>query len=256
MAAALAVCGVLCPQPRALAVQALPGSTWGQVTYQTDKLIGAGTMGTLNQGIDWVTLPGDITFNTFAEFDYRFRSGNHAFYNMYGPFLGMELRKSIFHLGAGYYWQRYPGINDTSNGMEFYLSWFQGWDLKTRLPGGIQNSLKVKGLSGSTWGRAGYQTDELVGAGAMGYVNQGIDWFTLPGQITFNTYVEFYYRFRSGNHDFYNAYGPTIGLEFQKSVFRLGAGYYWERYPGINDTSNGLRFYLTWFQDWDLKRTK
>ncbi|MBI1819411.1 MAG: hypothetical protein HYR81_03700 [Nitrospirae bacterium] len=115
---------------KALAIQGFPGSTWDQVSHDVDRLVGTGAMGNINQGIDWVTLPGGITLNTFAEVRYRFRSENRPYFNEYGEAVGVEFKKSIFHLGADYVWERYPEIPDTSNKVQFYLTWFYDWDMK------------------------------------------------------------------------------------------------------------------------------
>jgi len=112
----------------------------------------------------------------------------------------------------------------------------------------------IEGLPGSTWGQLSYDHDRLVGAGAMGFINQGIDWVKLPGGITLNTFLEFRYRLRNENRDFYNAYGEAVGLELKKPPFRLGVDYYWERFPNLGERSNKLQFYLSWFYDWDLMK--
>ena len=121
------------------------------------------------------------------------------------------------------------------------------------LPG---RALSIEGLPGSTWGTLTHDFDSLEGAGIQGYVNQGIDWTTLPGGITLNTFAEFRYRVRTENTDFYNAYGPALGIEFKKSIFKLGADYYWERFPDLDETDAKFQIYLTWYYDWDLKPKK
>ena len=113
------------------------------------------------------------------------------------------------------------------------------------------HAIEIQGYPGSTWGNISHDLDRLVGTGAMGYVNQGIDWTTLPGEITFNTFAEFRYRFRNENEEFYNAYSEAVGLEFRRSPFRLGMDYVWERFAG--EQSKKVQYYLTWFYDWDLK---
>ena len=115
-------------------------------------------------------------------------------------------------------------------------------------------ALSIEGFSGSTWDTATHDFDSLVGSGLQGYVNQGIDWTTLPGGIGLNTFAEFRYRIRSENTDFYNAYGPALGIEFRKSPFKLGVDYYWERFPGLDETDAKFQVYLTVYYDWDLKR--
>jgi hypothetical protein len=114
----------------AFAIEGLPGSTWGQTSYEKADLSGPAIQGYVNQGIDWVTLPGDLTLNTFVELRYRLRENNKEFFNAHGPVLGVELRRSPFHLGVDYYWEQYPELNERSNRLQFYLSWYYDWDLK------------------------------------------------------------------------------------------------------------------------------
>lgn len=112
----------------------------------------------------------------------------------------------------------------------------------------------IEGFPGSTWGRASYEKSGIAGPSIMGYVNQGIDWVTLPGDLTVNTFAELRYRLRENNKEFFNAYGPAIGIELQRSPFHLGVDYYWEQYPELQETSNRVQLYLSWYYDWDLKR--
>lgn len=126
---ALTLLGSLSPA-RGFEPQGLPGSTWGQATYEAEGLTGPGIQGWVNQGIDWVTLPGDLILNTFGEFRYRSRSRNKTFFNAYGPAVGIEVRRSPFKLGADYYWERFPELGESSNRLQYYLSWYYEWDLK------------------------------------------------------------------------------------------------------------------------------
>jgi len=114
--------------------------------------------------------------------------------------------------------------------------------------------LDIEGLPGSTWGHASYEKADIAGPGVLGYVNQGVDWITLPGELTLNTFAELRYRFREDNKEFFNAYGPAIGVELRRSPWHFGMDYYWERYPELSETSNRLQFYVSWFHDWDLMR--
>ncbi|HET6371468.1 MAG TPA: hypothetical protein VFG95_09740 [Nitrospiria bacterium] len=230
-----------------------PGSTWGQLSYDNDSLVGAGALGYINQGIDWTTLPGDIPVNTFAEFRYRFRTENNDFYNEYGGAVGVELRKWFLKFGIDYFWQRFPDLPESSDKLQIYLSWYYDWDLKPKGKSVSLFGVPVLGFPGSTWGQISYDFDELVGAGIIGYFNQGIDWTILPGDITLNTFAEFRYRFRSENKPYYNAFGEAVGVEFKKAFLKFGIDYYWERFPDLPEDSNKLQFYLSWFYDWDFK---
>ena len=122
------------------------------------------------------------------------------------------------------------------------------------ISGGTALALDPAGYPGSTWGQLTHDVDTLVGSGAMGYVNQGIDWWVLPGGITFNTFVEGRYRLRSENKEFYNAYSGATGLELKRTPFRLGMNYLWERFPEAGEQSNKLQYYLAWYFEWDLKQ--
>lgn len=237
----------------AFEIQGFPGSTWGNITYDNNKVSGSGSMGNINQGVDWLTLPGDITLNTFAEYRYRIRSKNKQYYDTRGPALGLALKKSIFQLGVDLYWEHFPELNKTYNNREFYLVWFYDWNLKTsenpRLLG-----INIKGLPGSTWGRLNYDVTGLNGSGAQGFVNQGINWGTLPGNIDLITFAEYRYRARTKNQRYYDAQGPAIGIEFKKSAFSWGINYYWERLPELGEASDRIQLYFIWFYDWDLKK--
>lgn len=116
------------------------------------------------------------------------------------------------------------------------------------------SSWGFEALPGSTWGNASYEKADIAGPGVLGYVNQGVDWITLPGELTLNTFAEFRYRFRENNKEFYNAYGPAIGVELRRAPWHIGVDYYWERFPELRETSNRLQLYLSWYHDWDLKR--
>lgn len=229
------------------AIEGLPGSTWGHLSHDTDGLTGSGAMGNVNQGIDWTRLSGDILLNTFVEYRYRTRSKLQEYYDAGGPAVGVELKKSFLRLGVDYYWERLPVRDENFQNREFYLSWYYDW----RKP---MKAVPFEALSGSTWGILTHDMDGLTGDGIMGYINQGIDWTTLPANVVLNTYAEYRYRSRTKQQDYFNTQGPAMGIEFQKSYFKLGMDYYWERYPELGTTSENRQIYLNWYYYWDLKQ--
>ena len=238
----------------AQAIEAYPGSTWGNVSYSPNDESGNRVMGWVNQGIDWTTLPGGVVVNTFAEYRYRDRSKQPEYYNSQGPALGLELKWSVLKLGVNHYWETmpdYPGGAQHSSIRQYYLTGFTDWDLTKkadlRVPGAI-------GLPGSVWFNMNYDINGLTGSGGMGWINQGIDWFTLSGGAVFTTYAEYRYRARTKLDEFYDARGPVLGLEFRMPLVRVGADYYWQYFPVQNERINYLEFYLTWYVDWDLKK--
>lgn len=235
----------------AFEVQGLPGSTWGNVNHSTSGLTGSGGMGWVKQGIDWFIIPGDIVVNTFAEYRYRAREKQKTYYNSHGPVLGLELRKSYFTAGIEYYRERFPKLGETSRSRGFYGTWYYDWNVKSKK---VRDLLGVRDLPGSTWGRLYKDINGLTGSGAMGWINQGVNWFTIPGNIIVNTYAEYRYRGRTKEKLYYNAHGPAVGLEFRKDFLRLGVSYYWEKFPELNERSNAAGYYLTWHYSWDLKK--
>jgi hypothetical protein len=256
----LLLCGCIFFFPaQAPAIEGFPGSTWGTVSdsfHGYGPANGLGAMGWVNQGIDWTTLPGGITFNTYAEYRYRERAQNRQFYDAQGPALGLEFKYSFLRLGADYYWEKlpkWPGGAQRSDNREYYLTGYYSWDLNKAT--GL-NTSKVVGFPGSVWFNMTYDAKGLTGSGVMGWINQGIDWTTLPGGIIFNTFAEYRYRERTKQFQFYDAQGPAAGIEFKKSVFRLGLDYYWESDPELQGRRNFgyYELYLTWYIDWDLKK--
>ncbi len=234
---------------RAYEIEGLPGSTWGTVHYDINGLTGSGAMGFVNQGIDWFTLPGGAVVNTYVEYRYRGRTKEKLYYNSNGPAIGLELRKSYFTVGIDYYRERFPKLNETSNNRSLYGTWYYDWQLEK--PKKRFSTLSFPGFS---WGRVHYDLGGLTGSGAMGFINQGIDWFTLPGNIVVNTFAEYRYRGRTEQEFFYNTHGPAVGLEFKKAFLRFGISHYWERFQVQNKTSNTAQLYVTWYYSWDLMR--
>lgn len=250
MTCLIILCGAVFAAPaRAYELVGLPGSTWGQLTHDNGPLSGSGAMGNINQGIDWVKLPGDVTLDTYVEYRWRSRTRNKLYYDAQGPVVGVELKKSYFKLGADYYWERLVELHRTSYDREFYLTWYYWWDLKRADIAWLKG---VYGLPGSTWGTLTYDVNGINGSGAMGYVNQGIDWIKLPGDVILNTFVELRHRSRTRNKPYYDAEGPAAGVEFKKSFLRAGADYYWERYPALHQSSERLEYYVSWYYYWDL----
>ncbi len=250
---AIAVLIMLCGQTVAYPAEkyeilGLPGSNWVNLSYDNDQISGSGAMGNVSQGIDWFALPGDIIVDTYVEYRHRSRTENKQYFDAEGPAVGLEFRKSIFSFGFAYYWEWFPVLRETSENKEIYIDWYYGWDFKK---GGSSWFL---GLPGSNWASLAYDANGLNGSGAMGYINQGVNWFKLPGDIIFNTFVEYRHRSRTKNKLYYDTGGPAVGVEFQKSYFSLGIDYYWERLPILAESSNRFQVYLTWYYWWDLKK--
>ncbi len=108
----------------------------------------------------------------------------------------------------------------------------------------------IEGYPGSMWGRVHSELDGVNGDGAIGYINQGIDWADIGG-IRLNTFLEYRYRLRTQREDSYNAYGPAVGVALKKGSVRAGINYHLERFPKLGDTDEKVTLFIEWYVDWD-----
>jgi len=234
---------------QAFEFEGFPGSTWGQASYDNDDISGSGVMGFINQGVLWGRLPGGVAVVTYAEYRHRSRNKNQIYYDAGGPAVGLELRKSVFIAGVDYYWETLPVLGEKSERAQGYAGWFVDWDIASLL--GLTRAPR---LPGSSWAQVSYDNDDISGSGVMGFINQGVDILQLPGGVTVNAYGEYRHRSRDKNQEYYDAGGPAVGMELQRSPVRAGVDYYWERLPVLGESSERAQLYVSWYLDWDLKR--
>jgi hypothetical protein len=110
----------------------------------------------------------------------------------------------------------------------------------------------IEGYSGSTWGTV-YHEAAVNETFSLMNIYQGIDWLNYKG-YRLNTFVQFRYRYLTPEGEFFNAYGPSLGISVKKWGVELGTEYIWQvrdDTPGIVD---GPRVYLEWYYGWDLKK--
>ena len=246
------ICLLYSQMASAYSPEAYPGSLWNNTTHDFDRFEGFGNQGNLTQGVQWLTLPGEIPVITFASYRWRLRSQNQDFYNAHGPAAGVEFRKLFFNFGFEFEWQTYPVLETTTQNGSFYLTWYK----RMRFIGGDNPTLfglNVVGFPTTTWGRLNYDFENLEGAGAMGFLTQAIDWVTLPGDIVLRTQATYNWRFRSKNNVFFNMHGPSAGIEFARDTVNLGVEYGIQHYTELNENVNRFQVYLNWFFDWGNK---
>jgi len=109
-------------------VKDLPGYTWGILTHTFDRLEGTGSQGFVDQGVTWFILPHNVAVNTFLEYRWRMREFNITYYNVYGPAIGLEFRRSPFRAGVEYYWESIE-TGPINKKLDFFFSWYYSWDL-------------------------------------------------------------------------------------------------------------------------------
>jgi hypothetical protein len=239
--------GAALPTASAEVILGAPGSLWGQVYQDSEGLNGSGVIGNVSQGIDWFEIGGGVVVNTFAEYRYRARERNNLYYDAQGPAVGIQLKWEWLQMGYDVYWERFPELEESYTNKEYFITGYYDWEFESDEP-----SRWNDGFPGAIWIFLSHDETGINGDGGMGYVNQGIDWFTFGPGITFNTYAEYRFRNRSKNNEYYDTGGPAVGMEFRLPPFNVGAAYYWERLPIIGENSYSLQFYLTCYLDWDL----
>ena len=235
---------------RAYAPLGYPGSTWGTLSSDFGKVEGGGSQGKVEQGVDWFKAPFGWTFDTFGGYSWMARTRNQLFYNENGPYAGALFSRGPFNVGADYHWERFPVLRQSARDFEAFASWYYRKDLG-RLSFRDSSAL---GAPFSTWGRLQYDLDNIVGYGSMGWVQQGVEWFELPGGVKFETFGAFRWRERSRNQQFYDMFGPAAGIDLIRGPIDVDVEYTMRRYPYIPQWANGAQVVLTWYFGWDLKR--
>ena len=229
-----------------------PGSTYGNASQNFDGLEGAGTQGWVRQGVTWLEVKG-LDLNTYADYSWRVRTKNKTYYNVYGPGLIAALEKGPFSLGLEYTWLRYPEIPDTTRNASLFGIWYYSIDVY-RLAGKIGPAQLVPlALPLTSWGRLDYDLHGAEGSGSQGWIKQGVDWFSLGRGWTLNTYAAYNWRLRTKNRTYYDALGPSLGINCFNSGINVGLEYLWQRFPQLYTTTRTLNLYLTWFYEWNLK---
>lgn len=238
--------------------EAFPGAIWSSESAEFDGIEGLGSMGWISQGVQWITLPENIHFQTYGAYKWRFREDNDQYFDAHGPAVGAMFTWQSVNWGAEYNWWTYPSLYTTQNNASVYINWYE----RFYLIGGGHGSgaslfgLPVLGFPTTTWGQVTDDFNFVEGLGTMGFVNQGIEWFKFADGVVFRTVAAFKWRYRAKNQSTYNLNGPSVAAEIGSHYIDLGAEYGWWRYPGINLQQNEFRIYASIYVDWDLKKSK
>ena len=246
---------------RSWSPEGYPGKLWTMETSDHGNLEGTGTQGRLTQGVQWLTLPGAIAAKTYAAYDWRVRTLNSAYYNAYGPAAGVEFSKSFLDVGADYGWQEYPELNQATQDLSLYASWYESYNWFKHGENPNILGLPIVGLPIATWGKVTHDLNSFEGDGTMGWVSQAVEWVRLPIPTSplLRTLATYRWRFRGKNRTYFNQEGPAAGLELGWRHLTAGLEYSWRHNPELyTDQRNTRNFqiYLSWFSAWDLKGFK
>lgn len=230
-----------------------PGAAWGGISRGFDGLEGTGTQGWVKQGVKWFSFSG-ADFLTFAEYSWRLRTKNNTYYDVVGPGLNASLKKGPFEAGLDTSWLRYPERGESVNSSSLYGGWYYSRDIYSWTGGAAAGESSPKALPLSTWGRFNYDLHGEEGTGSQGWVKQGADWFSFGGGWVLNTFAAYNWRLRSRNRTYYDALGPSLGVNISRGGMDLGLEYLWQRFPKLGVSTKTAGIYLKWYYSWDLKK--
>jgi hypothetical protein len=256
LAAAILILTASAVPARAWEPLAYPGSTWGNVGRDLSGFDGNFTSGFVQQGVDWFALPGKLVFDTYGGYSWRARTSNQQFFDVNGPYAGASLSRGPFKVGGEYAAQTYPLLDQTTHDYILYGSVYKSADLSpwTGLPS--WDAHKALAVPATVWARVEKDFNGIEGFGSIGWVEQGVDWTKLPGGVTFETFGAFRWILRSLNDQYYDEYGPALGVQLKRGPLDLDLEYAWRYYPHLREYQNGPQIFLTWYFDWDLAKLR
>jgi hypothetical protein len=229
---------------------AYPLTNWGEMTSDFNKVQGYESLGWVQQGVDWFKAPGDLTFDTFGGYYWMQRTLNQTYFDENAPYVGAMFSRGSWSVGGQYYWETFPALGQYTGDFQPFITWYKVIDL------GKPSWLSKKALDApfSTWGRLEHDSTAIQGYTTMGWFQQGIDWFKLPGGIVFDTFGAFRWMERSRDQQYFDEVDPAVGFAFIRGSVYLNIEYDWERYPDIPETVEGPQIYLSWYFSYDLKK--
>jgi hypothetical protein len=113
-------------------------------------------------------------------------------------------------------------------------------------------SFGIEGLPGSAWISTSSDLSQIDGVSSQGNVRQGVQWFTLPGEFTFVSYLSYRWRFRTLYNLYFNEHGPVLGLELSRDTVSFGIQQEWQNLSAQGTSLAYPSLYLTWFKVKDL----
>ncbi len=231
-----------------------PGASWGSLTRGDGDTEGTGAQGWVRQGVRWARFKGGVDLDTYAAYNWRVRTENKTYYNTYGPSLIAAFERSPFSAGAEFAWLRYPDQPLDSRNYSLFASWFASRDVSrwTGMPS--LGSHAPLALPLSLWGKMSHDLHGPEGSGSMGWVKQGVEWFSLGRGVRFVTVASYNWRLRTKNNKYYDVYGPSVGLLLKARTFDLGTEWHWQKFPQLYRTARIFNISLGWYYGWDMKR--
>ena len=123
----------------------MPGSNWSNLTYNSDPVRFGGEkkntllQGNIEQGAIWTEFDGGWKLNTYVAMGYSLDNLGYAYNNKVTPTLGVKMQRpwdgGIVDVGVqAVYQNNFRGIpagaSDSGTGVQFYVQYWTGWNLK------------------------------------------------------------------------------------------------------------------------------
>ncbi|MDH5785692.1 MAG: hypothetical protein OEZ16_08805, partial [Chromatiales bacterium] len=110
---------------RRTGVVGMPGYLWGGIRNDTQGLTTHSYV--VNQGVDWLSLPGDVLLNTFIEirsFDSEWRSSEGDRESV----VGIAIKRAPFQIGAEYFPSAWGNDKRIEGRWSGFFGWYGEWE--------------------------------------------------------------------------------------------------------------------------------
>lgn len=244
---ALAV--ILCTAPAAAyEPTAYPGAVWTDTGRELDGEEGTYSQGMVRQGVEWLKPTPETGLQTYAQYNWRFRSKNEKYFNAWTPGVGIQLTSKYIGTGFEFSWPQYTELGESVKNYNVYINWFRYVDLMQWRDTGL-----IKALPLTTWGNLSYDLRNEDGSSAMGWLKLEGDFLLLPRNFRAGVYAAYNWRFRTHNDEYFNVHGPAAGISVGNGYMSVGTEYALNHYTERDTETKGMRVYFTLYQPWDLK---
>jgi hypothetical protein len=126
----------------AFALEGFPGSTWGELRFETPRRSTQGEQdlilqGWIRQGVDLKRWSPNTHLYAYGTVRYTWDSQQNSWWNDVAPGVGIAIdmnlgRQFPFTVGVEYIWDRFFVSPRTEEKIAVYMNWYGWWDLKKK----------------------------------------------------------------------------------------------------------------------------
>jgi hypothetical protein len=265
---------VLLAAPSAMAQSGIskPGSASVNIYFpssaqpaESDNLL---VTGTIEQGVDFLSISDKTALNFFGRMDYRADTEELDFNRKILLGVGIKLRHYfsdafVMSVGAKYENDKRFVVERSNDGTMLFGNWFGSWQVAgSSHDSGADPS--PRSYPGLTWGEIRYpgsqdpfEEDTTV---LEGYAEQGVEWIGGGRLGTFNLYVNLDYIADTEDIEWNNMVAVGVGARFKKlgrkSLLQYGIEATRERYWVTDEDLDVVFAYLNWSAWWNPRAAR